>query len=421
MDRIIKPEERPGFLRRYRWLIIAVLAVAFALYGLLSSAGVHELERERLAIVEVKQGLFEDVISFQAQVEPEVSFSLDAVEGGTVQEMFAEAGQTVSKGQPLLRLANTSLMLDFMNRETQIVEQINNLRNTRMQLELNERQLQEQVLDLRFEQERMARQFAIDTLLFSDSVIAKQEFADSKARFLYLEEKRELLEDNFKTNRNYRQRQLIALDRSIEMMERNLKAIRKNLENLVVRAPIDGQLTTFSPDIGQSISRGENIGRIEDLGSFILRANIDEHYLSRVSAGQKAFYEAGNFRWNLAVQKVYPQVQNAQFRVDFNYSDTVPPTLRSGQGLNLRLALSASAEALILPRGAFFSSTGGRWVFVLSADGKRAFKREVQLGRQNPDYIEVLSGLEPGERIISSSYESFKDYDELKIIESSDE
>lgn len=421
LDRMISPEERPGVFKRNKWYLLGFLALLIGLYAIMSGERSFELERNRITVAKVSQGVFEDVISFQAQVEPEISFSLDAVEGGTVQKIFVEAGQSVNAGQPLVQLANTTLMLDFMNRETQIVEQINNLRNTRMQLELNERQLQEQVLDLRFEQERMARQFAIDTLLFKDSVIALQEFADSEARFYYLEEKRNLLEDNFKTNRIYRQRQLQALDRSIDMMERNLRAIRENLENLVVKAPIAGQLTSFSPDIGQSIARGENIGRIEDLSSYILRANIDEHYLARVQAGQRAFYEAGGRRWQLQVHKVYPQVQNAQFRVDFHYIDSIPPNLRSGQGLNLRLALSESAKAVLLPRGAFFSSTGGRWVYVLDADQKIAYRREVDLGRQNPDFIEVISGLEPGEQVITSSYESFKEFQKLQLISSTNE
>lgn len=414
MDRIISPEERPGFYKRYRWVFLALLLVsAISLFlGLRKSR--FTIPQDRVRMVEVRQDLFEDVISFQARVEPEVSFSLDAVEGGTVQEIFAEAGQTVKAGQPLLRLVNTSLMLDFMNRETQIIEQINNLRNTRMQLELNERQLQEQVLDLRYEQELMGRQYAIDTLLFLDSVIAPQAFADSRARYRYLVEKRSLLEANFTVNKAYRQKQLQALDQSIEMMERNLKAIRENLENLVVRAPIDGQLTNFLPEVGQSIARGENIGRIEDLSSYLLRAQIDEHYLARVAVNQKAFYEDQNHRWNLAVHKVYPQVQNSQFRVEFKYLDTIPPSLRSGQGLNLRLALSASANAIIVPRGAFFSSTGGRWVFVVD-DAGNAYRREVKLGRQNPDYLEVISGLEPGERIISSSYESFKEFEQVEL------
>ncbi|WP_421754913.1 efflux RND transporter periplasmic adaptor subunit [Croceimicrobium sp.] len=412
---MISPEERPGFWKKYRWWLITSLVFISLLVFLMQGERVYELSKDRVLLARVEATLFEDVISFQARVEPEVSFSLDAVEGGTVQEIFVEAGQAVKAGQPLLRLANTTLMLDFMNRETQIVEQINNLRNTRMQLELNERQLQEQVLDLRFEQEAMARQYAIDTLLFKDSVIASQEFLDSEARFRYLVEKRELLEDNFQTNRHYRARQLEALDRSIEMMERNLNAIRKNLENLVVKAPIDGQLTTFIPEIGQSINRGENIGRIEDLDTYILRANIDEHYLSRVEVGQKAFYELNNYRWELTVSKVYPQVSNNQFVVDFEYQDTIPAQLRSGQGLNLRLALSASANAVLVPRGAFFSSTGGNWVFVLNDKGDQAYKRAVELGRQNPDYIEVISGLEPGEQIISSSYESFKEYEQLRL------
>ncbi len=421
LDRIIGKEERPSIWKRFRWWILGFAALVLLLVVINRGERSQEILRDRISIGMVEQRIFEDVISFQARVEPKVSFSLDAVEGGTVQEIYAEAGEAVEKGQPLLRLANTTLMLDFMNRETQIVEQINNLRNTRMQLELNERQLQEQILDLRFEQEIAARQFAVDTSLYLDSVIATQEFEDSHSRHEYLRDKRQLLEANYLTNKQYRAQQLKALDRSIDMMERNLNAIRKNLENLEVKAPISGQLTTFSPEIGQSINRGERIGRIEALDSYILNANIDEHYLARVKAGQDAFYELQNFRWNLRVSKVYPMVTNNQFSVEFEYRDTIPGNLRSGQGVNIRLALSESANARLIPRGAFFSSSGGKWVYVLNDEGSEAVKREVRLGRQNPDFIEVLSGLEPGERIITSSYESFENYQQLKLKKSKNE
>lgn len=402
-------------LKRYRWLIVGLAILISLFYFIFSRDYAHEIFRDRLVTAKVEARIFEDVISFQAQVEPQVSFSLDAVEGGTVQELYVEAGQRVEKGQSLLKLANTTLMLDFMNRETQIVEQINNLRNTRMQLELNERQLQEQILDLRFEQEQAERQFKVDTLLFKDSVIAAQEFENSKSRHQYLDDKRQLLEANYQTNKVYRSRQLQALDQSIEMMERNLKAIRENLENLEVKAPLTGQLTSFEPEIGQSINRGENIGRIEDLSSFILTANVDEHYLARVREGQSAFYELNGYRWNLQVSKVYPQVRNNQFTVEFEYSDSIPNSLRTGQGVNVRLSLNESANALLVPRGAFFSSTGGRWVFVLNEEGTKAYRKEVRFGRQNPDFIEVISGLAAGEQIIISSYENYKEHEELEL------
>lgn len=415
MDRIIEPKK--GISRYKKWLLIISIPIAAILliYGVASNGSSLKVEGDRLRTSVISKQRFDDVIALQGRVEPLRSFFLDAVEGGTVQEVFAEAGEQVLEGQPLLRLTNTSLMLDFMNRETQIVEQINNLRNTRIQMELNERQLQEQVLDIAFERENMQRQHAIDTTLYSNNVITRQDYENSIARHSYLEDKQDLLENSYVKNKQFRALQMQRIDQSIEMMERNLQAIRQNLENLTVKAPMSGQLTSLNAEIGESKQRGENLGRIDVLDSYLIIAQVDEHFLGRVSVGQSAFFTSGGQRYDLELSKVYPEVSNNQFEIEFTFIDSIPEGIRRGQGLNLRLALSQSEEAILVERGAFYSSSGGKWVFVMNADGTEAYKRNVKLGRQNPDYIEVLEGLAPDETVITSSYDTYSDYDHIRI------
>ncbi len=413
MDKRIEGSKKK--LRRKLIIRITVLIVflSFGVWAISSSGKSHRLEKGRLRTGKIIEGVFDDVIPIQGNIEPVQSFFLDAIEGGTVQEVYVEAGKNVKAGDSLLRLTNTNLMLDFMNRETQIVEQINNLRNTRIQMELNERNINEQVLDVEQELHRMERQFKIDTSLYRSEAISRQAFEDSESRYDYLKKKKILLSDSYEKDAQYRQLQVSRIDRSIDMMERNLDAIRDNLNNLTVKAPISGQLTSFDVEIGESKNKGENLGRIDVLDNYKVTANIDEHYLGRVKVGQNGTFPSGGTNYKVEVVKVFPEVINNQFEVELAFKDSVPRGSRRGQSLNIRLALSNSVEALLVPRGGFYSSTGGKWIYVLDAEKKKAYKREIKLGRQNPDFIEVKNGLEPGEEVITSSYDTYSDYETL--------
>ena len=415
MDRKIEKSGKHRLKKLLLWVLIPVIFLA-SVY-LFTDEQAYRIEASRLRFAEVERKTFEDVIAIQGNVEPQRSFFLDAVEGGTVQEIFADAGQMVEQGQALLRLSNTQLMLDFMNREAQIVEQINNLRNTRMQMELNERNIREQVLDIAYEKETMQRQYGIDTSLYASNVIARQKYEDSHTRYEYLRQKEELLKSSYEKDEAYRNLQIKRIDQSIEMMERNLAAIRSNLENLTVKAPIAGQLTSFDAEIGESKMKGENLGRIDVLDVYVVKALVDEHYLSRVKPGQPATFTSNGEKYHLQVSKVLPEVQNNQFSVEFEFVDSIPARIRRGQSLGLRLALSSSVEAVVVPRGAFYSSTGGNWVYVVSPGGADAYKRKISTGRQNPDYLEVLEGLQPGEKVITSSYDTYSDYETIVIEE----
>lgn len=416
MDKKIEGVKKRKNKKRLIWAVVSALVIVFFSTFLFRGSGKsYRLDKERVRTAKVVHGIFDDVIPIQGNVEPVVSFYLDAIEGGTVQEIYIEAGEKVNVGDSLLKLSNTNLMLDFMNRETQIVEQINNLRNTRIQMELNERSIKEQVLDIEQELSRMERQFKIDTSLISVEAISKQEFEDSKSRYTYLKKKKKLLTESHKKDSKYKTLQVARIDRSIEMMERNLKAITSNLKNLTVIAPIAGQLTSFNALIGESKNRGENLGRIDVLDNYKITSTIDEHYLTRVQIGQLGAFKANNKAVNVQVSKVFPEVQNNQFTVELVFLDSLPNGIRRGQSLNIRLALSNSYEARMIPRGGFYSNTGGKWIYVLNAEGNKAFKRKIKLGRQNPEFFEIKEGLEPGENVVISSYDNYSDNDVISF------
>jgi HlyD family secretion protein len=415
MDKKIEGANKKGRRRLYWIIIFAVTFSIFSAWSFTRSGNSYKLEKGRAKIAQVEKGIFDDVIPIQGNVEPVRSFFLDAIEGGTVQEVYVEAGTQVKKGDSLLKLTNTNLMLDFMNRETQIVEQINNLRNTRIQMELNERNIKEQVLDIEQELQRMERQFVIDTTLYSSEAISRQQYEDSQSRYKYLKRKKKLLSDSYNKDALYRQLQVKRIDQSIELMERNLKAITNNLNNLTVRAPISGQLTSFDAEIGESKNRGENLGRIDVMDGFKMSANIDEHYLGRVKVGQIGKFPMGGTRYEVEVVKVFPEVNNNQFEVELRFIDSIPNGIRRGQSINIRLALSNSSEARLVQRGGFYSNTGGKWVYVLDESEGKAYKREIKLGRQNPDYFEVKEGLDVGEKVIISGYDAFSEYEIIQL------
>lgn len=398
------------------------------LYGLLPAAGILifafvwvkerevalRVEAEKVTVKQVVFGDFQEIITVNGTVEPLRTVRLDAREGGAVEEIFVENGQEVNAGQALMRLSNATLMLDFMNRETQIVEQINNLRNTRITLEQNQRLSQDQYLDVVYQMNEQQNQFYSDSILHEEEAIAELDYRSSKNTFVYLKSKKDLLEQRLEEEESFRSLQIRRIDASIDLMERNLEAIRKNLENLTVRAPIAGQLNSFDHEIGETKTRGENLGRIDLQGGFLLSALVDQHYLSRIREGLSAALRSEGRDYPLQVTKVFPTVQNNQFEVHLEFREETPGKIRRGQSLQIRLELSAREQALLLPRGAFYQSTGGQYVFVVDDSG-RAYRRDVSLGTQNPNYIKVLTGLEEGEQVITSAYDAFGEAESLII------
>lgn len=415
MDRIIERKKWTG----KRTLTLAGLAVGVIILIvllLMASGGKQAtVEKERLTIETVKRGPFQEFVAINGTVQPIQTVFLDAVEGGRVDEVFVEDGVFVKAGQPLARLSNTSVMLDFMNRETQIIEQINNLRNTRITLEQTSQQLKANLLEVEYQLDLIERQYQVDTALYSDKVISDLNYHNSQANYKYQQERRELLEDRIATEEDYRKLQMLRIDKSIDLMERNLDMIRQSLENLVIKAPIDGQLTGFNLEVGQQKNRGERLGQVDVVDAFKVRARVDEHYLNRVEIGQQATFALEGGLHTLVVTKVFPTVRNNAFEIELEFVETHPESIRRGQSLQLRLTISAEREALLLSRGSFFQTTGGQWVFVLTDNGEKAHRQPIRLGNQNPQYYEVLEGLEPGDRVVTSSYQYFEDAEIINI------
>jgi HlyD family secretion protein len=368
-------------------------------------------------INEVKFGDFQDIIAVNGVVEPIRTVQIAANEGGRVEEIFVEDGVYVEEGTPLMRLSNATLTLDFMNRETQIIEQMNNLRSTRITLDQNKRQIQEQLLEISHQYLEQKRQYKIDSTLYAQGAIATTQYDEMFNQLVYLTERRAMLEDRMETDEQYRTSQLGRIDQSIELMERNLDAIRMNLENLIIKAPISGQISQFDHEIGETKNRGENLGRVDVMDDFLISAPIDQYYLNRVQTGQKAVAELNGRAYSSQVSKVFPAVEAGQFEVHLKFDSIQTDTnLRRGQNARVKLELSAKEKALMLKRGGFFQSTGGKYVFVVSNEGK-AVKRSIELGSQNPDYIKVLSGLEEGDKVITSSYDDFGDAEVIYVNE----
>ena len=414
MDKVIEKKKWPA--KRIALWVGIPLGVMVLLYLIVSSTGTRSLrvDPDRLSIGEVKRGVFADNIPVTGNIEPLQSIFITANEGGNVEEIFVDDGVMVNKGDPLMRLANSNLMLDFMNRETQIIEQINNLRNTRLTIEQNKRSLNDQLIDVDYQLKEAQRQYRMDSALYAQKVIPDNDFQATRNNIDYLRKKRDFTRNNIRREEAIQNSQLERIDKSIILMERNLEAIRRNLENLTIKAPIDGQLTGFNHYLGETKNQGESLGQVDVMNGFLVRCNVDEYYLSRVRKGQTGTFSFGGQTHILIVSKVLPQVTSGQFQVEMDFQDSIPPGITRGQSLQIKLSLSSEREALIVDRGGFYQSTGGNWVYVLT-DDNTAVRRTVEMGRQNTDYVEILSGLDPGDRIITNSYTNYGDARVLEL------
>lgn len=413
MDRTIDP--RPA--RRKRLIaigciggLVVLLAVVWA--GSFTTSRVR-VEAARITIGTVQQGLFKEFIPVTGTVQPIQTVFLDALEGGTVKHRFVEDGTHVKAGDPIIELSNPQLHMDAINREAQLLDQQNNLRNTRLTMDQQTTRLKDDLLNLDKELKRLERDRVVDERLMRDSLLAAHTFLNNMENLAYMREKRKLVAANVRSDSVFRQSQLGSITNNLALIDQNLKFLRENLQNLVIRAPIDGQLSGLNVELGQTRQRGERIAQIDVLESFKVRARIPEHYVSRVGIGLIGTFTHAGREHAIEVFKIYPEVSNGEFDVDLRFVGG-NPDVRRGQTFQVRLQLSEDMEAVMLPRGPFFQDTGGQWVYVVGAEGK-ATKREVKLGRQNPDHYEVTEGLQPGDRVVTSRYSGFNNADELII------
>ncbi len=374
------------------------------------------LDGQRIRTSKVATGVYEDFIPLRAAVEPERTVYLDAIDGGRVEAVLVEEGAFVEEGQALVNLSNTTLQLDVIAREAEVSEQLNSLRNTQLAIEQNRLKLKSDLITINYEISRLSRLVARFEELRGNQFISKNEYEDRRDELQYNINRREATLESQAQDEKIRLVQIEQLNDSVKHLEKNLILARANLDNLQIRAPRAGQLTSMDAEIGESKSRGERLGQIDDVDRFKAVALINEFYLNRVRVGQQAFVDVNGSRYELEVSKIFPKVQASQFEVEFRFNDDASSNIRRGQTLQLQLVLGDTTEhATLLANGPFFSDTGGAWVFVLDPVEKLAARRDVRLGRRNPNMIEVKAGLLPGDEVIISSYASFIEVDRLFI------
>ena len=414
MDRRIeKTSRRPLLIGAAAVGVVAIILVVFLTYDTSTS---FTLDGQRIRTAEVSTGMYEDYIPLRASVDPEKTVYLDAIEGGRVEAILVEEGAFVEEGQPLVDLSNTSLQLDVIAREAEVSEQLNNLRNTQLAIEQNRLKLKGDLIEIDFQIVKLSRLVSRYEELEGNQFISKTEYEDSRDELEYWRSRRGITEQSQAQDEEIRLAQIEQLNSSVQQLEKNLILARANLDNLLIRAPRNGQLTSLNAELGESKSRGERLGQIDDVDRFKAVAMVNEFYLNRVRLGQQAILDINGREHRLEISKIYPEVQASQFEIDLRFLGDAPADIRRGQTLQLRLILGDTAErATLVSNGPFFNDTGGAWVFVLDPDGKIATKREVQLGRRNPNTIEVESGLLPGDEIIVSSYANYIDVDRLFI------
>jgi HlyD family secretion protein len=373
------------------------------------------VEADKITISTVRKAPFREYTPVNGTVFPIETFFLDAIEGGRVEKRYVEAGSFVKQGDPIVRLTNTNLQLDVMYREALTYQNINDAQNRRLTIEQNTIAVKSQLADAEYQVDRTELAFRRDSALVLKKLIPDQDFLQSKYEYESWLRRRSLARENFRQDSLMRVNQLSQLDGSVTRLQANLEMTKHNLDNLVVKAPVAGQLTSLNAEIGESKSPGQRLGQIDVLNNFKVRAAIDEFYIARINAGQKGDFDLTGTTYSLRITKVYPEVKDGRFEVDMVFEGTPPQGIRRGQTLQVRLELGDLTEALLVPRGGFYQKTGGQWVYVVDKSGSFAVKRNVKLGRQNPQVFEVLEGLEPGEQVITSTYDNFGDNDRLVL------
>ena len=418
MDRTIEPKKgiRKIFTRKaIPFWGGALLLVFIGWLVLRDDAKKLRVGGNDLTVSEVRRGEFNDYIRVSGRVVPMTTVQLSPLEGGVVQEIVTEEGSHVREGDVILVLSNESLDMQILNAEADLAEKENILRNTLISMEQQKLTLQQEMLHLRMEVRRKKRTYDSQKALYQDNLIAKEAFLQAEEDYQLAQDRLTLVENRAKQDSLYRSVEIRQMRESLENMRLNMQMIRKRKDNLTIKAPIDGELGLVDVVLGQSVAMGSKVGQINNQDNYKIEALIDEHYIDRVTAGLEATVERQDGKHNVLIRKVYPEVRDGKFKADFKFSGEQPANIRNGQTFYLNLQLGQPVEAILIPRGAFYQTTGGKWIYVLSSDGTKAVKREIRIGRQNPQYYEVLEGLEPGERVITSSYDRFGEAEELIV------
>lgn len=412
MDRQI---EKKSFLRRYAWYIAAAAALAALLVWIVlgTTASTMTIDATDITISDVTRGKFDDYVRLNGQVLPIQVVQISPEEGGIVREKVVEEGTRVRKGDVILRLSNSNLDLQILNAEAELAEKQNLLRNTQVAMQQDRLNNRTEQATLDTDCDRKRRAYEQNARLYKERLISKEVYLQSREGYKLARRKQSLISQRLKQDSIYRHVQMAQMEDNLDNMRKNVLLVRDRKNKLEVRSAIDGELGLLDVELGQNIAAGQNIGQINDLSDFKVQAQIDEHYIDRVRPGLSASFSRDGKTYLLRVRKVYPEVRNGTFRTDFVFVGERPAQMRSGQTFYVELALGKSQQATLIPRGTFFQTTGGNWIYVLDRSGKKAYRRSISIARQNPQYYEVTEGLEPGEKVITSGYEAFKDNEVL--------
>ncbi len=413
MDKIIE-DKRWIKPKHWKYIIISGVVIASILFiTLRDPISTYRVDRDKITIETVSYGEFNDYISVTGQVVPISTIFLDAIEGGRVEEIYIEEGAMLQKGDVILKLHNHDLNLNIMNSESSLAYHTNELRNTRIQMEQQKIQNKRELLQIDYELIRLKRKYNQNKELYESTLISKEEFLLAKEDYFLALKNRELIYQKMVQDSIFRENQKVQMDENLKNMQLNLHMVHQRLDNLNVKSPVDGQLGLLNAELGESISKGQRIGQINILESFKIKAEIDEHYIDRIRTGLNGYFDRQQDTFDLVLKKQYPEVRDGRFEVDMEFTDYVPENIRIGQTYHIKLELGTPRKSILVARGGFFQSTGGQWIYVLDPSGRFALKRNIRIGRQNPQYYEVLEGLDKGEKVITSNYDIFGDNEKI--------
>ncbi|MBR5702669.1 MAG: HlyD family efflux transporter periplasmic adaptor subunit [Bacteroidales bacterium] len=416
MDRIIEKKKgwRVAFTKKALPWWLGALLLAFVIYLIARPNNkTLRVDKDSISVSTAVMGEFNDYIRISGRVQPMTTVQLSPQEGGIVEKILIEEGSAVKAGDPILVLSNDNLDLSILNSEAELAEKENILRNTQIQMEQQKLDVRQNELEYGIQVDRLKRAYEQQKALYEDKLIAKEDYLKAEEDYQLAKQKYDLIRERSKQDSLYRGTQIDRMEESLDNMLLNMQMIRKRKNNLIIKAPIDGELGLLDVVLGQSVISGAKIGQVNSVGTYKVEAQIDEHYIDRVVAGLEATFERQGETYATSIRKVYPEVRDGKFQADFKFEGQQPDNIRAGQTYYLNLQLGQPEEAVIIPRGTFYQKTGGKWIYVVNKEGTKAVKREIRIGRQNPQYYEVLEGLEPGEKVITSGYETYGDSDVL--------
>lgn len=414
----IKLEKKTGWKallqkKNIPYAVVAVFMILVVSLLLRDNSSTLRVDANILTIAPVEQTEFNDYVRLSGTVKPITTVQISPMESGVVERIVAEEGTMVKKGDVIVELSNNNLSMQILNSEADLAEKQNILRNTLISMEQTKLNLRQEQMQLDMDVARKRRAFENNDVLYNKQLLAHEVWLQSKEDYEYSTKRRQLIMERQMQDSLYRTNQVKQMESDLQSMARNMQLIRQRVDNLLVKAPIDGEVGALSVVLGRNVGSGSGIGQINDMSAFKVSTQIDEHYIDRIVVGLPATIERQERQFDMVIRKVYPEVSGGQFRADFTFAGDIPENIRIGQTYHINLQLGEASEAVIIPRGAFYQTTGGSWIYVVDPSGEKAYRRDIRIGRQNPQHYEVLEGLEPGEKVITSSYENFGSHDVL--------